>query len=189
VRIESELTPHEVLDRTQRIERELGRERLVRWGPRTIDLDLLWYDGPPVQSGVLTLPHPRLEERPFALAPLLDVAPEAAPLASALEAAGGRPPRQTDWMDRPTEAELRHDAAEADRLVAQLRRSTARALDDAPPAERVVHVGEGCWDTGSVEAEVRGQVARGFGVREILLSGFPRGDLRLVGGHVAAGSP
>jgi 2-amino-4-hydroxy-6-hydroxymethyldihydropteridine diphosphokinase len=70
-------TPHDLLDALLRIEASLGRERRERWGPRTIDLDLLWIDGVVVDSPRLVVPHPRLEERAFALAPLIDVAPGA----------------------------------------------------------------------------------------------------------------
>jgi 2-amino-4-hydroxy-6-hydroxymethyldihydropteridine diphosphokinase len=59
------------------VERALGRVRDVRWGPRTIDLDVLWIDGLVVTEPSLVVPHPALHERAFALAPLLDVAPEA----------------------------------------------------------------------------------------------------------------
>ncbi len=59
------------------VERALGRERRERWGPRTIDLDLLWSDGPAVEAPGLTLPHACLVERSFALGPLLEVCPDA----------------------------------------------------------------------------------------------------------------
>jgi 2-amino-4-hydroxy-6-hydroxymethyldihydropteridine diphosphokinase len=59
------------------IERHLGRVRDLRWGPRLIDLDLLWARELSVESESLRLPHPRLTERAFALLPLLDVAPQA----------------------------------------------------------------------------------------------------------------
>jgi 2-amino-4-hydroxy-6-hydroxymethyldihydropteridine diphosphokinase len=59
------------------IEASLGRVRAERWGPRTIDLDLLWADGVAVEGPELTVPHPRLRERAFALIPLLEVAPDA----------------------------------------------------------------------------------------------------------------
>lgn len=58
-------------------ERSLGRERRVRWGPRTLDLDLLWIAGLHVNEPGLQVPHPRLGERAFALMPLLAVAPDA----------------------------------------------------------------------------------------------------------------
>lgn len=64
---------HELLD----LERAHGRERRVRWGPRTLDLDILWISNLEVRQPELVVPHPHLHERPFALLPLLDVAPEA----------------------------------------------------------------------------------------------------------------
>ncbi len=72
-----EMAPRDLLVVTQAIERELGRTRDVRWGPRTIDLDLLWIEGVTVDEPDLVVPHPRLAERAFAVAPLLDVAPGA----------------------------------------------------------------------------------------------------------------
>lgn len=72
--------PLALLDVLQGIERDLGRTREVRWGPRTVDLDVLWIDGQTqVDHPRLVVPHPRLHERAFALRPLLDVAPDAAP--------------------------------------------------------------------------------------------------------------
>ena len=70
--------PLALLDLLQRIERDLGRTREVRWGPRTMDLDVLWIEGGVrIDHPRLVVPHPRLHERAFALRPLLDVAPEA----------------------------------------------------------------------------------------------------------------
>lgn len=68
-----------ILDWLLEIERSLGRVRPdpVRWGPRTIDLDLLWIEGEAVAEPGLCVPHPRLAERTFALRPLLDIAPDA----------------------------------------------------------------------------------------------------------------
>jgi len=68
-----------LLDRTLDLERSLGRIRPdpVRWGPRTIDIDVLWVEGQVIDEPGLTVPHPRLSERVFALRPLLDVAPDA----------------------------------------------------------------------------------------------------------------
>jgi 2-amino-4-hydroxy-6-hydroxymethyldihydropteridine diphosphokinase len=76
VLIETELTPRELLHRLHDIERRFGRERDVRWGPRTLDLDVLWFPDAYVDEA-LVVPHARLIERAFALLPLLDVAPEA----------------------------------------------------------------------------------------------------------------
>jgi 2-amino-4-hydroxy-6-hydroxymethyldihydropteridine diphosphokinase len=75
--VETELGPRELLDRLLAVERELGRRRATgpRWGPRTIDLDLLLYGDVTVDEPGLTVPHPRLAERPFALEPLLELDP------------------------------------------------------------------------------------------------------------------
>jgi 2-amino-4-hydroxy-6-hydroxymethyldihydropteridine diphosphokinase len=70
-------TPGELLRLALDVERQLGRVRRERWGPRVIDLDVLWIQGVKVESGDLVVPHPRLLERRFALAPLTDVAPDA----------------------------------------------------------------------------------------------------------------
>jgi 2-amino-4-hydroxy-6-hydroxymethyldihydropteridine diphosphokinase len=69
--------PVALLDELLSIEAALGRIRRERWGPRTIDLDLLWIDGLVVDHPRLAVPHPRLRERAFAVVPLLDVAPDA----------------------------------------------------------------------------------------------------------------
>jgi 2-amino-4-hydroxy-6-hydroxymethyldihydropteridine diphosphokinase len=71
-----ELSPRELLDRLLEVERELGRVRTgERYGPRTIDLDLLLYGQEVVEEPGLRVPHPRLAERRFALEPLLDLDP------------------------------------------------------------------------------------------------------------------
>lgn len=59
----------------QEIERELGRERTIRWGPRTVDLDILLYNEEIIETVNLTIPHPRMAERAFVLIPLLEIAP------------------------------------------------------------------------------------------------------------------
>jgi len=76
VALETELSPRQLLAALLAIERELGRERRERWGPRTIDLDLLLYGGETVDEPGLTVPHPRLHERRFALEPLVELDPE-----------------------------------------------------------------------------------------------------------------
>jgi 2-amino-4-hydroxy-6-hydroxymethyldihydropteridine diphosphokinase len=70
-------TPEELLDALLAIEVKLGRVRREKWGPRTIDLDFLWADGVVWESERLTVPHPHLRERAFALVPLLELVPEA----------------------------------------------------------------------------------------------------------------
>jgi 2-amino-4-hydroxy-6-hydroxymethyldihydropteridine diphosphokinase len=69
--------PLDLLGRLLAIEASLGRVRTERWGPRVIDLDVLWIEGVVVDVPALAVPHPRLRERAFAVRPLLDVAPEA----------------------------------------------------------------------------------------------------------------
>jgi 2-amino-4-hydroxy-6-hydroxymethyldihydropteridine diphosphokinase len=75
--LETDLGPRELLARLLEIERELGRERAAetRWGPRPIDLDLLVYGEETIDEPGLTVPHPRLAERRFALEPLHELAP------------------------------------------------------------------------------------------------------------------
>lgn len=70
------LEPKALLEVMLETEQALGRERIVRWGPRTVDLDLLWMDGVEMDTPVLTLPHPRMMERAFVLVPLADIVPE-----------------------------------------------------------------------------------------------------------------
>ena len=79
VRLGTTLRPERILEVLLGFEVDDGRVRSAehRWGPRTIDLDILWIDGLVVAAPSLTVPHPRLTERAFALLPLLDVAPEA----------------------------------------------------------------------------------------------------------------
>lgn len=76
VLLETELPPHELLVRLLAIERLLGRRRETPNAPRTIDLDLLFYDEIVQETTELVLPHPRLTERAFVLVPLADIAPE-----------------------------------------------------------------------------------------------------------------
>lgn len=73
VAVETLLSPRELLDALLEIERALGRVRRERWGPRTIDLDLLVYGGEVVDEPGLDVPHPRLHERRFALEPLAEL--------------------------------------------------------------------------------------------------------------------
>jgi len=75
--LESELPPLGLLHQLLELERAHGRERRERWGPRTLDLDVLYSPGLLLAEPELTLPHPELARRVFALAPLLDVAPSA----------------------------------------------------------------------------------------------------------------
>jgi 2-amino-4-hydroxy-6-hydroxymethyldihydropteridine diphosphokinase len=74
--IETELEPHALLDAANRVEAALGRTREIRWGPRTIDIDILLIDGLTIADDRLTVPHPRMHQRAFVLMPLLDLIPD-----------------------------------------------------------------------------------------------------------------
>ena len=78
VEIETSLGPHALLFTLHKIERKFGRDRAreTRWGPRTLDLDLIAYDDVRIDRPELTLPHPRLFERAFVLVPLAEIAPD-----------------------------------------------------------------------------------------------------------------
>ena len=75
-RVETTHEPEALLDVLHAVEAEFGRVRGVRWGPRTLDLDLIWYDGEERTDERLTLPHPRAHEREFVLRPLVDLDPD-----------------------------------------------------------------------------------------------------------------
>ncbi len=74
--IDTELEPHALLAAVQAAEQAEQRVRTVRWGPRTLDVDVLRYGDEQVSTPDLVIPHPRVQERAFVLAPLHDVAPE-----------------------------------------------------------------------------------------------------------------
>ena len=76
VAIETTLRPRPLLDVLHRIEQQLGRRRVERWGPRTIDLDLLLYDQQTIDQEDLVVPHPRMHERRFVMEPLAEIAPD-----------------------------------------------------------------------------------------------------------------
>ena len=77
VSVDTTLTPQNLLARAQAVERAFGRDRdhEQRWGPRTLDIDILAYDDLVLNEPDLTLPHPRLSERAFVLVPLAEIAP------------------------------------------------------------------------------------------------------------------
>lgn len=76
VKIDTFLTPYELLEYCQIIEETLHRKRLIRWGPRTIDVDILLYENFTSQDEQLTIPHPGIRERAFVLEPLLEIEPD-----------------------------------------------------------------------------------------------------------------
>jgi len=75
--IETTLGPGELLARVNWVEQRLGRVREERWGPRTIDIDILLWEDMVVDEGGLTIPHPEMERRAFVLTPLAEIAPKA----------------------------------------------------------------------------------------------------------------
>ncbi|MGX1790041.1 2-amino-4-hydroxy-6-hydroxymethyldihydropteridine diphosphokinase [Bosea sp. NPDC055332] len=75
VLIETSLSAEDLLSLCLEIERESGRERRERWGPRTLDIDILTYGGETIERPGLQIPHPRIAERAFVLAPLAEIAP------------------------------------------------------------------------------------------------------------------
>ncbi|MCU1460010.1 MAG: sulD [Acidimicrobiales bacterium] len=79
VELATDLTPRELLDVARRLEAAAGRVRAERWGPRTLDVDVLWVDGVTVDEPDLTVPHPRMWARRFVVAPLGDLAPDLLP--------------------------------------------------------------------------------------------------------------
>lgn len=76
IKAETDLEPHPLLTRLKDLERELGRTPTFRWGPRLIDVDILFYDDRILELPDLIIPHPRLQERAFVLVPLRDIAPD-----------------------------------------------------------------------------------------------------------------
>jgi 2-amino-4-hydroxy-6-hydroxymethyldihydropteridine diphosphokinase len=77
VEIRTPLDPRDLLFRLQWMERKLGRTKLFRWGPRSIDIDILLFDRLQYQDAVLQIPHPQMHRRLFVLAPLAEIAPRA----------------------------------------------------------------------------------------------------------------
>jgi len=76
VEAETSLFPRQLLQRIRRVEREFGRKRTVPNGPRTLDIDILFFARSIIQSADLQVPHPRYSERRFVLAPMADLAPD-----------------------------------------------------------------------------------------------------------------
>ena len=76
IELETQLDPLDLLAVDRRIEAELGRTREIRWGPRTIDIDILLIDDQVIDGDTLTVPHPRMRQRAFVLMPLLELLPD-----------------------------------------------------------------------------------------------------------------
>ncbi|MCU1578546.1 MAG: folK [Rhodoglobus sp.] len=77
IAVRSAIGAAELLRELQGIERALGRVRGIRWGDRTLDIDIIAFAGPPIDEPELTIPHPRANERAFVLAPWLEIEPDA----------------------------------------------------------------------------------------------------------------
>lgn len=133
--LETSLQPHDLLAGLQAIERDLGRVPSPRWGPRAIDLDLLFYDDLELSSPALSLPHPRALERAFVLVPLAEIDPryqaalarlsageraEVTPLSARTE-----PPAMTEQRDG---AEVDRDGADWAALAARVREVAAACV-------------------------------------------------------------
>jgi 2-amino-4-hydroxy-6-hydroxymethyldihydropteridine diphosphokinase len=73
--VETELMPRQLLHAVQKIERSLGRRRMVRFGPRTIDIDILFFGSSRIRAREFQVPHPRIAARRFVLVPLSEIAP------------------------------------------------------------------------------------------------------------------
>ena len=83
--LETDLDPYALMRWLHHIEAEAGRVREIHWGPRTLDVDIIWIDGVTVSEPDLEVPHPRMRSRRFVMAPLADLAPDVA---------------GSDWADR-----------------------------------------------------------------------------------------
>src|SRR5664280_484280 len=88
VAVDPEVNPYRLLEQCHRLEAAAGRVRTVRWGPRTLDADVLWIDGVVLDDPSLTIPHPRWRQRRFVMAPLGELAPDLAD-DEAIATAGG----------------------------------------------------------------------------------------------------
>ncbi len=73
IKVKTGLSPVDLLRVNQNIEEEFGRKRSIRWGPRTLDLDILLYNHENIETEMLEIPHPRMTERAFVLIPLLEI--------------------------------------------------------------------------------------------------------------------
>lgn len=75
VSVETDLSPGQLLDFLQKIEMQHGRKRIIRWGARTLDLDILLFGDRLINTTRLVIPHPELHKRPFVIQPLYEIAP------------------------------------------------------------------------------------------------------------------
>jgi 2-amino-4-hydroxy-6-hydroxymethyldihydropteridine diphosphokinase len=101
IELATPLTPRQLMELGRKLETEADRVRDVRWGPRTLDVDVLWVEGVSVDEPDLQVPHPRMWERRFVLAPLHDLAPDLVSAAQVAEAVGEVEVRGTLPLGRP----------------------------------------------------------------------------------------
>ncbi|GAA5102616.1 2-amino-4-hydroxy-6-hydroxymethyldihydropteridine diphosphokinase [Wohlfahrtiimonas larvae] len=76
IKVATQLAPYDLLYALQKIELDHGRERIIRFGARTLDLDILLFDDVRLDDSELTIPHPRMQDRNFVLIPLKEIAPD-----------------------------------------------------------------------------------------------------------------
>jgi len=76
IEVESDYSPHELLQKVLVIEKEMGRKPAPRWGPRVIDIDILFFNDAIIDSPRLIIPHPEIQNRRFVLAPMEEIAPD-----------------------------------------------------------------------------------------------------------------
>lgn len=120
IEVSTELSPYELLKLCNAVEAAHHRERLVRWGPRTLDIDVIDYEGTVSDDPVLTLPHPRAHERAFVLTPWAQMDPQAyLTVTRRAEPSGERP----DEVPAPLSREVVN--------VAELSRTLLEADEDA----------------------------------------------------------
>ena len=140
--VDSERDPVEMLHHLQQIESGHGREREVRWGPRTLDLDLVAAESPPIATDRLTVPHPRASEREFVLRPLVEVWPDAlvGEAKTAEEALRDLSDQGVDWLTRdwvPPVAKWKPTALVAGQFVLFIAVAAAIAFDGTLPEGEV----------------------------------------------------
>lgn len=181
----------ELLSHCQRVEQLLLRQRRERWGARTLDIDILhWSDGPVCEPG-LTIPHPGLTQRAFALAPLLDVLPElTSTFGPQLAALGGAPPISEEFgvpaVRTPSAARSRRELLTWPCLeLAELVSAFGTALCASAPSEgRASAVRRFVSPAGplelalaTIEQAVRDALASGFAACQLAITDVSEGTL------------
>ncbi|MGD8863344.1 MAG: 2-amino-4-hydroxy-6-hydroxymethyldihydropteridine diphosphokinase [Myxococcales bacterium] len=200
VRLRCAHSPPELLPLLLQVEQDFGRERRERWGARTLDLDILWSEQPCEQPG-LSVPHARLRERWFALAPLLDVAPELSPVyGPALRALGGAPAPGTPLLLQPRvertrgEGTLSCRAVDPDPLQALadaltgLCRAFAQCTTAPPQKVEVVEVVRSDPDPAALARAVLQRAARGLSTSHVTVLALrgQHAEARLLGAPAPA---